>query len=84
MESYRPSGDVESVLAEIAASESDGGPDFAAPLAETFGSVAEHRKRLAAAQRREVPAAHDDDPAAVEHEAKRQAWLARVQRVNWR
>lgn len=83
-EAYRPSGDVEAVLREILAGESDGGPDFAAPLAETFGSVAEHRKRLAAAQVRERPALLCDDPAAMEHEAARQAWLARVQRVNWR
>ena len=82
--SYRPSGDVEAVLRSIEAGEFDGGTDFEPLPARTLGSVAEHRKRVAAAQRREVAAAEDDDPAAMEHEAARQAWLARVQRVNWR
>ena len=82
--SYRPSGDVEAVLAEIRAGSLDSRSDLTSEAATARTAMAIRRQRLATSEVAERPALLGDDPAAMEHEAAWQAWLARVQRVNWR
>lgn len=78
--SYRPSGDVRQVLAEIEACFSNRVPDLPARPAGAEEAVAVGGEHVAAGQVGTLAFPAGDDPAAMEHEAKRQAWLTRWQR----
>ena len=82
--SYRPSGDVEAVLSEIASARLEGRPHLSTGATRALIAIPDDGQSLAPGQVAESATLDGDDPAAMEHEAERQAWLARVQRVNWR
>lgn len=79
-ETYTPSGDVRQVLAEIEASLSNRVPDLPTYPAGAEEAVAVGGEHVAAGQVGVLSFPAGGDPAAVEHEWDREAWLRRVQR----